>query len=68
MALPCILCGDEASGLLCYTCREAYSRDHTWRGNAKACEKHQVLHFYDVECPVCKAEKVTDSLRARLTS
>lgn len=57
MALPCILCGSEASNLLCHTCRESYQRDERGCGNAKRCEKHQVLHFYDVECPACKLEE-----------
>lgn len=61
MALPCILCGDEASSLLCYSCKEDHSSDGvdgaSGRGNAKPCEKHQLLHFYDEECPACKLEK-----------
>ena len=55
MALPCILCGCEASGLLCHSCKE----DHSFEGNgnAKPCEKHQLLHFYGEECPACKLEE-----------
>lgn len=61
MADACILCGDETIGTLCEICAREYAFEGDDRdgrsGNAKPCEKHNLLHFYDKKCPACELEE-----------
>lgn len=59
MANACIVCGMECKHFLCADCKESQEQREEKYFNWAPCYKHEILHWYDKECPLCKAEEGT---------